>query len=102
MPAIARSTDSVATGHACDNITTIDSNSTGLSANVFMNGLPVACVGDKTVIHKVKSGSSCVPHQEVIHTGSGTVFCGGKAIARIGDSCDNGAIISASGNIFCN
>lgn len=101
MPSISRGTDSVTTGHGCDTITTLETNNTGLSSNVFINGLPVSCVGDKTIIHQVPGGSSCVPHQEVIKSGSATVFCGGKAVAKIGDSCDNGAIISGSANVFC-
>lgn len=102
MPAIARETDSVSTGHACDTVTTLDGNSTGTSANVFIGGLAACCLGDKTVVHNIKSGSSCVPHIEVIKAGSSTVFVGGKPLARIGDSCDAGVIISGSGNVFCN
>lgn len=102
MPAIARGTDSVSTGHGCDAVTTLESSQTGTSAKVFLNGLPISCIGDKTVVHQVPGGSSCVPHQETIKAGSGTVYCSGKKIARIGDSCDAGVIISGSGNIFSN
>lgn len=101
MPAVARGTDSVSTGHGCDAITTLETANTGSSSKVFINGIPVSCVGDKTIIHQVPGGSSCVPHQEVIKSGSNKVFCGGKAIARIGDSCDNGVILSGSSNVFC-
>jgi len=102
MPAISRGGDSVSTGHGCDAVTTLDSNNTGLSSNVYMNGIPVCCVGDKTIIHTIPGGSSCVPHIAYINSGSSTVFVGGKGVARIGDSCDSGVIISGSGNIFCN
>lgn len=102
MPAIARATDSVSTGHGCDSVTTLETIQSGTASKVFMNGLAVSCVGDKTVVHQVPGGSSCVPHQEVIKSGSSSVYCGGKAIARIGDSCDSGVILSGSGNVFCN
>ena len=102
MPAISRNGDIVSTGHGCDSVTTLDGANTGSSAKVFMNGLAVCCVGDKTIVHTLPSGNSCVPHTEVIKSGSSTVFIGGKAVARIGDSCDAGVILSGSGNIFCN
>ncbi len=102
MPAISRGTDSISTGHGCDAVTTLETSQTGTSAKVFINGLPVSCVGDKTIVHQVPGGSSCVPHQEVIKSGSGTIFIAGKAVARIGDSCDSGAIISGSANVFGN
>lgn len=102
MPAIARETDSVSTGHDCDTITTLDSGSTGNSSNVYITGLGVCCVGDKTVVHNIRVGISCTPHIETIKNGSSTIFISGKAVARIGDSCDNGVIISGSGNVFCN
>ena len=102
MPAVSRETDTVSTGHACDTITTLDGTNTGTASNVYMNGLSVCCVGDKTVVHNIKSGSSCVPHIEFIKNGSSSVFIGGKAVARIGDSCDAGVITSGSGNVFCN
>ena len=102
MPAIARGTDLVQTGHGCDTITTLDTANTGNSSNVFINGWPVACVGDKTIIHQVPGGGSCIPHQDIIKSGSSTVFCGGKAVAKIGDSCDSGVILSGSGNVFLN
>lgn len=102
MPAVSRETDSVSTGHGCDSVTTLDGNSTGNNANVYIGGLGVCCVGDKTVVHNIKSGNSCVPHVEVVKSGSSTIFIAGKAVARIGDSCDAGVILSGSGNVFCN
>lgn len=102
MPAIARETDTVSTGHDCDTITTLDGGSTGNSSNVYIAGLGVCCVGDKTVVHNIRMGTSCVPHIEEVKSGSSTIFVGGKAVARIGDACDSGVIISGSGNVFCN
>jgi uncharacterized Zn-binding protein involved in type VI secretion len=41
-------------------------------------------------------------HQAAINAGSPNVFVGGKALARIGDSTDGGAIISGSGDVIAN
>lgn len=102
MPAIARETDQVSTGHQCDTITTLDGGSTGSASKVYIGGLGIVCIGDKTVEHKIKNGNSCVPHIEFVKNGSSTIFIAGKAVARIGDACDEGVIISGSGNVFCN
>ena len=102
MPAISRETDSVATGHGCDSVTTLDGGNTGVISKVFVNGLGVCCIGDKTVVHTIPGGSSCVPHIEFVKSGSPTVFIGGIAVARIGDGCDAGVILSGSGNVFSN
>jgi len=102
MPAISRESDSVSTGHACDTVTTLSGANTGLSAKVYIGGLPVSCLGDNTVVHNIKIGNSCVPHTEKVKSCSATVFVGGKGVSRIGDSCDAGVILSGSGNVFCN
>ena len=58
--------------------------------------------GDPAAPHTIPAGSPpvCVPHSAVINAGSGTVFVNKKPIARIGDSCDAGAITGGSSNVF--
>ena len=96
MPAVTRDGDATTTGHGCDATTTV----TGPSTNVFCNTKGVERKTDPTSAHTILSGLSCVPHSAVINAGSGTVFVNSKSIARIGDSCDGGAITAGSSNVF--
>ena len=96
MPAVTRDGDGTTTGHGCSATTTV----TGPSTNVFCNTKGVERKTDPTAAHTILSGLSCVPHSSVINAGSGTVFVNSKAIARIGDSCDSGAITGGSSNVF--
>ena len=96
MPGVTRDGDATTTGHGCDDTTTV----TGPSTNVFCNTKGVERKTDPTSAHTILSGLSCVPHSAVINAGSGTVFVNSKAIARIGDSCDGGAITAGSSNVF--
>jgi len=102
MPAVTRFGDSSTTGHGCSGTTTV----AGPSTNVKCNSKGVERKGDPTAGHTIPftSGSPpvtvCIPHAAVINAGSGTVFVNGKAIARVGDSCDAGAIFNGSSNVF--
>ena len=100
MPGVTRDGDATTTGHGCDATTTV----TGPSTNVFCNTKGVERKTDPTAAHTILNGASppvCVSHSgAVINAGSGTVFVNGKAIARIGDSCDAGAITGGSSNVF--
>ena len=99
MPAVTRDGDATTTGHGCDFTTTV----TGPSTDVFCNTKGVERKTDPTAAHTIPNGASppvCVPHSSVINAGSGTVFVNGKAIARIGDSCDGGAITQGSSDVF--
>ena len=100
MPAVTRDGDATTTGHACDFTTTV----TGPSTDVFCNTKGVERKGDPTAAHTIPNGASppvCVSHSgAVINAGSSTVFVNSKAIARIGDSCDGGAITGGSSNVF--
>jgi len=102
MPAVARFGDVTSTGHGCSATTTL----AGPSTNVFCNTKGVERKGDPLAAHTIPftSGSPpvtvCIPHAAVINAGSGTVFVNSKAIARIGDSCDAGAITGGSSNVF--
>ena len=100
MPGVTRDGDATTTGHGCDVTTTV----TGPSTNVFCNTKGVERKTDPTAAHTIPNGASppvCVSHSgAVINAGSGTVFVNSKAIARIGDSCDAGAITGGSSNVF--
>ena len=102
MPAVARVTDASSTGHGCSATTTL----AGPSTNVFCNTKGVERKGDPLAAHTIPftSGSPpvtvCIPHAAVINAGSGTVFVNSKAIARVGDSADGGAITTGSSNVF--
>jgi uncharacterized Zn-binding protein involved in type VI secretion len=91
MPAVARQGDTTTTGHDCDTTTTI-TGPTGAVAKVYANGIAIECKGNPTAAHTIKSGRNCVDHPAVINAGSGTVFVGDKAVARVGDSTDGGTI----------
>ena len=100
MPAVTRDGDATTTGHGCHTTTTV----TGPSTDVFCNSKGVERKGDPTAAHTIENSAippSCVSHLgAVINAGSSTVFVNGKAIARIGDSCDSGAITEGSGDVF--
>jgi uncharacterized Zn-binding protein involved in type VI secretion len=101
MPAVARQGDPTTTGHGCDGTTTI-TGPTGAGAKVYANNIAVECKGNPTSPHTINSGPSCVPHNAVINVGSGNVFVGNIAIARVGDSTDGGAITAGSPTVFAN
>lgn len=99
MPAVARAGDSTSTGHGCDGSTTI-TGPTGAGAKVFANGIAVECAGDPTVVHRYGGKNCSAQHAAAINAGSGTVFVGGKPLARVGDSTDGGAITAGSSSVF--
>jgi uncharacterized Zn-binding protein involved in type VI secretion len=99
MPAVARDGDPTTTGHDCDATTTV-TGPTGAVAKVYANNIAIECKGNPTASHTIKSGNSCVDHPASINAGSGTVFVGGVAIARVGDSTDGGAITGGSPSVF--
>ena len=98
MPAVTRFGDSSTTGHGCSGTTTV----AGPSTNVKCNSKGVERKGDPTAGHTIPVGSPpvCVPHAAFINAGSSTVFVNSKPIARVGDSCDAGAIFNGSSNVF--
>ena len=100
MPGVTRDGDATTTGHGCNTTTTV----TGPSTNVFCNSLGVERKTDPTAAHTIPNGASppvCVSHSgAVINAGSSTVFVNSKAIARITDACDSGAITGGSTNVF--
>ena len=97
MPAVSRKGDSLSTGHACAGTTILD---TPGQSTVRANGILIARVTDSTVPHPFPPSPPCANHTANVNAGSSTVFVAGKAIARIGDSADAGAMTSGSSNIF--
>ena len=99
MPGVTRDGDATTTGHGCNTTTTV----TGPSTDVFCNSKGVERKTDPTAAHTIPNSATppvCVSHSgAVINAGSGTVFVNSKAIARIGDSCDAGAITGGSSNV---
>ena len=100
MAGVTRDGDATTTGHGCNTTTTV----TGPSTDVFCNSKGVERKTDPTAAHTIPNSASppvCVSHSgAVINAGSDTVFVNGKSIARIGDSCDAGAITEGSTNVF--
>jgi len=97
MAASAREGDSVATGHLCDTVTTLD---TPGQSTVYVNDILACRLGDLTVVHDIKSGEACIPHTASISGSSSTVYIEGVLAARLGDACDAGSITSGSSNVF--
>jgi uncharacterized Zn-binding protein involved in type VI secretion len=84
----------VCTGHITP--ISVDGIVIASSSKVFVNGRPVARIGD-TVL------SSC-GHLGTIVSGSSKVFISGIPMARLSDSFTgvySGTIVSCSGNVFC-
>lgn len=96
MPAAARVTDSITTGHACDTTSTIGST---LQSTVTITGKLGAVKGSPIAPHTILSGSVCVPHSAVVNAGSSTVKLGGIPASRVNDSADGGIITSGSSKV---
>ena len=99
MPGVTRDGDATTTGHGCNTTTTV----TGPSTDVFCNSKGVERKTDPTAAHTIPNSASppvCVAHSATITEGSSTVFVNSKAIARIGDACDAGAITEGSTTVF--
>ena len=93
MPVATRKGD-YCTGHdACPPTALVES-----SQNVFVNRLGAGRVGDRYSAH------GCIghpEHQDVIASGSGTVFINGRPAARMGDPVSlGGVVLDGSGNVF--
>ena len=100
MPAVSRVGDSLSTGHACVDTTTIASSNT--DGTVHANGIDIIVIGAPTVSHPFPPNPPCAPHVANLNAGSPNVFVNGTPLGRIGDSADAGAMTSGSGNVFAN
>ena len=99
MRAVSRKGDSLSTGHICTSTTNLDTPGQG---TCFANSILIARVSDPTVSHPFPPLPPCAPHVANVNAGSPNVFVENKAVARIGDSTDAGAMTSGSGNVFAN
>ena len=99
MPAVSRKGDTTTTGHVCVATTTLDTPGQG---TCFANSILIARQSDPTVSHINPPFPVCPAHVANVNVGSPNVFVEGKAIARIGDSTDAGALTTGSGNVFAN
>jgi uncharacterized Zn-binding protein involved in type VI secretion len=87
MPKVARgdSVDTVTTNHDC----VAETNTDGMSGNVFVNGTGVHRKDDLTIAHPI-GAPGCPNHTSGITIGSTTVFANSLGIARIGDLYHDG------------
>lgn len=101
MPAAARAQnqDTVSTGHPCDATTTIQGT---LQTNVYFDQFLAAVQGDVLAPHTYLVGGSCIPHTAYVNEGSPNVFINNIAVARVGDSADQGSIITGSSTVIIN
>ena len=99
MPAVSRKGDSLSTGHICVGTTTLD---TPGQSTVRANSILIARETDPTVPHPFPPNPPCANQVANVNVGSDNVFVEGKAIARIGDSTDAGALTGGSATVFAN
>ena len=99
MPGVSREGDSLSTGHICVGTTTLD---TPGQSTVRANSILIARKTDPTVPHPFPPNPPCANHVANVNVGSDNVFVEGKAIARIGDSTDAGALTGGSTTVFAN
>ena len=93
MPAAARITDAISTGHGCDGVSSIEGS---LASKVFTEGKLNSVKDDPIAPHTILVGSICVGHSAVVNAGSGKVFIEGIAAARKDDSADAGQITGSA------
>lgn len=68
------------------------------TCEVYINGSKAVVEGDQVGFHAARG---CAPDTSTVTTGSGTVFIGGKKVARIGDNyTSDNIIISGSTTVF--
>ena len=99
MTGIARIGDSINTHHGCSASTTITTTRTG---TVFINGIAVAIIGDKTPLHSYGGKNCSASHEITLTNGSSNVFMDGAAVLRIDDTTSGEQITGGSGNVFAN
>jgi len=96
MSNICRNKDLGRTGHGCTGVIGVKAT----ARSVFVNGIPVARLGDRTFPHLIRRGLLCVGHIGKVNRASNSVFAEGIGVARVGDSYDRGAMIQGSENVF--
>lgn len=102
MPGIARINDAVTTNHICTASTTVI-KAAPRTDTVFIDGIAVALIDDKTPVHSYASSgrNSCnLTHEIVFANGSSTVFASGKAVLRKTDKNGLEEITGGSTSVF--
>ena len=94
-----REGDFLTTGHGCTGITNL---AISLVRTVKANGIVGAVLGTPTVSHLVGTPPICGSHVAVLNEGSLNVKIGGIPWGRLGDSADNGVMITGSTNVLVN
>jgi uncharacterized Zn-binding protein involved in type VI secretion len=97
-----REGDFLTTGHGCTSITTL---AISLIRTVLANRIVGAVRGTPVSPHTIPNNDDppkCVSHSAVLNQGSPNVLIGGIPWGRVGDSADNGAMISGSLNVLVN
>ena len=85
-------------GHCCASPST-QTTAEG-SDNVFVEGVGIVREGDAMVTHDY-NGPCCNPHAPVLDTFSGSVYCNGKRVGRVGDAYGgNHVIISGASSVI--
>ena len=91
--------DFVLTGHGCSFLAGI--SEAPIAPLVAINGFPAAVYTQPLFPHTINDGDSCVPHLDIIKTGSTLVFSSRIPMARIGDLADvGGVVITGSPTVF--
>lgn len=81
------------TGHGCFP----PRASTEGSSTVFVNGIPIHCVGDKWAVHTCGDNA----HDGELSSGSSSVYIEGDATGRIGDNVSCGSVVAeGSSDVF--
>ena len=100
MPAVSRFGDILATGHGCDSLAPL---LTPLQSTVRVNGILASVVGTPVAPHTITNPSPppvCIPHlNQILNSGSATVRIQGIPVGRIGDSADQGFMLTGSPNV---
>jgi len=99
MPSVARTGDSVDTGHTCTSTTQADTH----SSSVFAENKEIHRVGDATLSHTYPVGDSCPSHIVTLDAYSNpSVYVNDKAIGRNGDWYGNHIISGGADTVFAN
>jgi uncharacterized Zn-binding protein involved in type VI secretion len=100
----ARQGDLVATGTPADHGCMLTSTIALGIPEVKINNIDAAVFTSPLRFHKVRVGSSCGPHFQIVNEGSSKVFIAGLPAARIGDEVDtpggSGRIIMGSPTVL--
>lgn len=109
MPGVARTGDSVDTGHTtCASTTEADTH----SSSVFAENKEIHRVGDSTLSHTYPVGDSCPSHTVSLDTYTThnhetpnkppNVYVNDKAIGRFGDMYGDHSLSSGAFSVFAN